>query len=76
MDCLVLLSKSIKVAFRNKTVGCLFSLLFLKCKLFCAFVTFTCKKLKQKKKTSFMRKTCMWGSKHKILVRKSYVFKK
>lgn len=36
MDCLVLLSKSIKVACKNKTAGCFFYLLFLKCKTFCA----------------------------------------
>lgn len=36
MDCLVLLSKSIKVACKNKTAGCIFYLLFLKCKTFCA----------------------------------------
>lgn len=50
MDCLVLLSKSIKVACRNKTVGCFFSLLSLKRKTFCAFVTHLPAKVSNKNK--------------------------
>lgn len=61
MDCLVLLSKSIKVVCKNKTVGCFFSLLFLKCKTLCAMgVTHLPAKGSRKNKFCEWKKCAWW----------------
>lgn len=49
MDCLVLLSKSVKVACKNKTVGCFFSLFFSEVQsILCIRNSFSCKRLAEK----------------------------